>query len=370
MAKSPQAQIRDAAKKDNLDSIKSILKAHPKRANRAVFQAAQYGRAEIFDWILSHCKGIKLDDALATAVMPRATIPTHEGHLKIAKQALDKGANPNARGGWNEETALVGAASGGFHEIVNLLLEYGATVTICEASALGNVDDVKKFLKADKNLIHHVDSSGMMPLHCCARSALGNENKEVASKLAQTATILLKAGANPRTGSVYQEDKTFNPEMPPLNWACGIGNRSVIDVLLKHDVDINHISKWGTPLAQAVKEHPDLAELLFSHGADVNLQMDESDVTVLHWMANFPHPTAVSWLLEHGANPNAQLTDGRTPLHRAAERNASAKVAKMLVEAGAKINQKDKNGITPLGYAVLKKKHKVADYLRSQGGHE
>jgi len=91
---------------------------------------------------------------------------------------------------------------------------------------------------------------------------------------------------------------------------------------------------------------------------------------VLHWMANFPHPEAVAWLLEHSADPNVQLKDGRTPLHRAAERNVSARVAKMLIETGANINQKDKNGITPLGYAVLKKKHKVADYLLSQGGHE
>lgn len=151
MAKSPQTQIRDAVKKDDLDSLKAVLNTHPKRANRAVYQAAQYGRVEIFDWVLSHCEDINLNDALATAVMPRATIPTHEGHFEIAKMALDKGANPDARGGWNEETALVGAASSGFHKLVTLLLDYGATVTICEAAALGRVVDVKKFLKSESN---------------------------------------------------------------------------------------------------------------------------------------------------------------------------------------------------------------------------
>lgn len=370
MGKSPQTQIRDAVKKGDIDSVKSVLKAHPKSANRAVYQAAQYGRAEIFAWVLSHYDNIKLDDALATAVMSRATIPTHEGHFEIAKIALDKGANPDARGGWNEETALVGAASGGFHQLVTLLLDYGATVTICEASALGRVADVKKRLKADKSLVNHIDASGMMPLHCCARSALGNENKDDANKLAQTAHELINAGADPLAVSVYQKDKTFNPKMPPLNWACSVGNRSIIEVLLKQGVDIHHISGWGTPLAQAVKNHPDIAELLVSHGADVNLKMDDEEATVLHWMANFPHPEAVAWLLTHGADPNVQLKDGRTPLHRAAERNASARVAKMLVEAGAQVNAKDKKGITPLGYAILKKKNKVAEYLRTQSGIE
>jgi len=370
MGKSPQTQIRDAVKKNDLDSLKAVLKKHPKRANRAVYQAAQYGCAEIFAWVLSHYEGIHLDDALATAVMPRATIPTNEDHYEIAKMALAKGANPNVRGGWNEETALVSAASGGFHQFITLLLEYGATVTICEASALGRVEDVEKFLKADKSLVNLVAPSGLMPLHCCAHSALGNENKAYAKKLAQTTTTLINAGADPQAVSVYQKNKTFNPEMPPLNWACSVGNRSVIEVLLKKDVDVHHVSGWGTPLAQAVKNHPDIAELLVSHGADVNFKMDESGATVLHWMANFPHPEAVAWLLEHSADPNVQLKDGRTPLHRAAERNVSARVAKMLIETGANINQKDKNGITPLGYAVLKKKHKVADYLLSQGGHE
>ncbi len=132
---------------------------------------------------------------------------------------------------------------------------------------------------------------------------------------------------------------------------------------------MNRIGNWlgGFSLSAvgtACKECPEIADLLYEHGADVNLR-GQDGMTVLHAMANFPHPKAVEWLVAHGADVNAKLNDGRTPLHRAAERNASARVAKMLVEAGTKVNVKDRAGKTPLNYAREKKKTKVADYLAS-----
>ncbi len=62
----------------------------------------------------------------------------------------------------------------------------------------------------------------------------------------------------------------------------------------------------------AVKSRLDIAELLFTNGADIN--MGEGNNTALHGAAMFGHTPFVEWLIRHGANVNALDYEGKTPL--------------------------------------------------------
>ena len=131
---SPVSQVRNAAKKDDLTGLKAVLHAKPQLAGRALYQAAQYGRHEMARWLVGQYDGLNYSETLVTAVLPRATIPTHAGHFAIAAMALEHGADPDARGGWNHDSALIWAAAGGFADMVELLTGHGARIGLNESN--------------------------------------------------------------------------------------------------------------------------------------------------------------------------------------------------------------------------------------------
>jgi ankyrin repeat protein len=64
--------------------------------------------------------------------------------------------------------------------------------------------------------------------------------------------------------------------------------------------------------------HIQMAELLVSHGADVNETFGKHKQTLLHWAAEQSAFGVATFLLAHGANVNARQSDGSTPLLLAA----------------------------------------------------
>ncbi|KAI1897039.1 hypothetical protein AGOR_G00079010 [Albula goreensis] len=99
----------------------------------------------------------------------------------------------------------------------------------------------------------------------------------------------------------------------PLYWAAYKGERSCVELLLKHGADVNARCKHGsTPLHAAVGLFPECVLVLIQYGADVDLP----DV----------------W--------------GVTPMYLAAC-SGQIKCIHLLVQAGAKINYKNKTGEAP-----------------------
>ena len=60
----------------------------------------------------------------ATALMAASTA----GHLKVAKELLDRGADPNAARADNGGTALMDASHGGHREMAQRLVVHGANI--------------------------------------------------------------------------------------------------------------------------------------------------------------------------------------------------------------------------------------------------
>ncbi|XP_070546715.1 serine/threonine-protein phosphatase 6 regulatory ankyrin repeat subunit B-like isoform X2 [Ptychodera flava] len=91
----------------------------------------------------------------------------------------------------------------------------------------------------------------------------------------------------------------------------------------------------------------DIAEVLISHGADVNAK-NEMDWTPLHFASN---EVIVGLLLKSEAAVDVQTKSGDTPLHLAAGRQ-NDHVVKLLLENKASVDIPNKSGDTPLHIAA------------------
>jgi hypothetical protein len=115
--------------------------------------------------------------------------------------------------------------------------------------------------------------------------------------------VLLKAGANANKGS--------RRGLTPLIDAALKQRTDIFELfLLKYKADPNVVFYNGikeTALTAVLKELPladerwRRAEMLFQHGANVNLDLDRGETAVIS-VSILDHRRAVLWLLEHGAN--------------------------------------------------------------------
>jgi hypothetical protein len=100
----------------------------------------------------------------------------------------------------------------------------------------------------------------------------------------------------------------------------------------------------------------DLAALLITRGANVNVGTDPNGDTPLHLAAQYGHASVAAVLVSRGADVNAATTFGRTPLHDAAfgqagtsDLDGRVEVAKLLISRGANVNTRERgSGRTPL----------------------
>jgi ankyrin repeat protein len=125
----------------------------------------------------------------------------------------------------------------------------------------------------------------------------------------------------------------------------------------------------GTDLHLAAKDGDvETVKRLLLEGANLEARYDGNTALVLA----VQHPNVVKALLEAGADVNSRNSDGYTPLNKAALGNAGSvlEVATILIAAGANPNTRDVINQTALGWANHHKNHKLATYLRDQGGEE
>ncbi len=112
------------------------------------------------------------------------------------------------------------------------------------------------------------------------------------------------------------------------------------------------------------KGYLELARLLISRGADVNL-MVKLQRTPVYGAIKGGHADIVKLLLDSGADAN-QITKLQTPLHIAAQEGCLQCVV-ALVEAGAEVNALTSSGIPPIHFAKRGGHEDIAAYLLDHG---
>ncbi|MCC2646037.1 MAG: hypothetical protein K0R02_102 [Rickettsiaceae bacterium] len=126
-----------------------------------------------------------------------------------------------------------------------------------------------------------------------------------------------------------------------------------IDMLLKNGADINKYDKFGqTPLHLAVKgKFHQLVEYLLNKEEIKIDATDKEKKTPLHFAADYGDDKMVKLLVEHSADVNAIDFKSFTPLTYAV-RKGSLFLVKFFIEKGARVDIKDKNGAPIIAYAA------------------
>lgn len=224
---------------------------------------------------------------LYNAASPELQRAVWEGDLKVVKDALLSGADPNTLGTWGDPI-LVGAAYRGHLRIVKMLLDAGA-----DPSA------------------RRINGSAL--------------EVAISSGHTRVAYALLSCGAM----FTWQD----------ANLAALCGRRRVLKALLMRGVDINYLEGYGGTAAvslvmsAAFAGETDTVQALVKWGADVNLS-NENGWTALLSAVSSGHTEVAALLLSLGADAGKAHNSGDTPLTRAAQQGHQ-EIVTLLKEAGA-----------------------------------
>ena len=139
--------------------------------------------------------------------------------------------------------------------------------------------------------------------------------------------------------------------------------------LLSAGVDISVKDNFGqTPLHWAtLRDNIEIAALLISNGADVNVKGGLLGLTPLHTATTDDKIGIAAYLISRGADVNAKDKLGQTPLHWAASMGRTD-IAVLLISKGADVNARDNKDQTPLSLAEEKSHKELVDLLRKYGG--
>jgi uncharacterized protein len=177
----------------------------------------------------------------------------------------------DARSGTGESAILTAV----YHRqkaIVHLLVARGATMTVFEACAAGEIERVERLVAADPTAINGFSSDGWTPLHL----------------------------------------------------AAFFGHAKLAELLIAHGADVRARSRnanGNTPLHAALAgNHQMVAGLLIGRGGDVNAA-DAGGWRPLHLAAASNNLDAITALIAQGADVLAANGEGRTPLSIAQEKN-------------------------------------------------
>ncbi|KAJ3966507.1 ankyrin repeat-containing domain protein [Lentinula raphanica] len=241
------------------------------------------------------------------------------GNVKI-------GANTN-HVGVEIGTAIQAAASGGFREIVQLLLEHEADVnvqggffgTALQAAAFGDyMEIVQLLLKYNANINAKGGHYG---------TALQAAASQGSSKTIQ---LLLEFNADVNAQGGY-----FGTA---LQAAAYQGHKDVVQILLNHQADINFQGGYhGTALqAAAFGGHKGTVQLLLKYNADINSQGGHYG-TALEAAAFGGHKSIIELLLKQNVKVNAKGGYYGTAL-QAAVVGGHKNIVELLLKSNAGVN--------------------------------
>ena len=171
----------------------------------------------------------------------------------------------------NGSSVMLLAAYYGHPELAEVFVRHGAKADVFEASALGDLETVRRLVGGDRNLVNAFAKDGFYP----------------------------------------------------LGLAAFFGHRAIVEFLLKNGADVKTAARNAqkvTALHGAVARRDlQIVKMLLDAGADPNARQ-ERGFAPLHDAAANGHAALVDLLLQHGARAGAKADDGRTPADMATER--------------------------------------------------
>ncbi|KAK2497557.1 hypothetical protein MC885_001194 [Smutsia gigantea] len=275
----------------------------------------------------------------------------------------------------NHDTALTLACAGGHEELVQTLLERGASIEhrdkkgftpLILAATAGHVGVVEILLDNGADIEAQSERTKDTPLSL----ACSGGRQEVVE-------LLLARGANKEHRNVS--------DYTPLSLAASGGYVNIIKILLNAGAEINSRqvlfsrqapqetgSKLGiSPLMlAAMNGHTAAVKLLLDMGSDINAQIETNRNTALTLACFQGRTEVVSLLLDRKANVEHRAKTGLTPLMEAAS-GGYAEVGRVLLDKGADVNAPPvpSSRDTALTIAADKGHYKFCELLIGRGAH-
>jgi uncharacterized protein len=180
----------------------------------------------------------------------------------------------------NGSSVMLLAAYYGHPELAEIFVRHGAKPDVFEASALGDLETVRKVVSGDRALVNAFAADGFYP----------------------------------------------------LGLAAFFGHRAIVEFLLKNGADVSLSARNAqkvTALHGAVARRDlEIVKMLLEAGADPNARQERGFAPLHDAAANGSEPL-VELLLKHGARADAKTGDGKTPADMAAERGHKEIVEKL-----------------------------------------
>lgn len=235
--------------------------------------AAQQGDLDTLYRLLDHP-----DDRTTTAADPDAQgiTPLHwaaiNSHILFCKALLERGAEPDLRGGELAATPLMWAARQGHLAVVHLLIKYGADPTLTDSQQFNAL-----------HLAVHSSSAFLVAylLNTLQPLAVDAQDPEGHTALAWacyqgdaiSVQLLLGAGADVL--------KTDHAGLTPLHWAVTKGNSTCIRHVVQAGADLHartHEGKTAREMAIELKSLPAYERALVEAGLDPLTGRPQQDV--------------------------------------------------------------------------------------------
>ncbi|XP_054584413.1 ankyrin repeat domain-containing protein 17 isoform X5 [Eptesicus fuscus] len=318
------------------------------------------------------------------------TLACAGGHEELVQTLLERGASIEHRDK-KGFTPLILAATAGHVGVVEILLDNGADIeaqsertkdTPLSLACSGGRQEVVELLLARGANKEHRNVSDYTPLSLAASGGyvniikiLLNAGAEINSRTGSKLGIspLMLAAMNGHTAAVkllLDMGSDINAQIETnrntaLTLACFQGRTEVVSLLLDRKANVEHRAKTGlTPLMEAASGgYAEVGRVLLDKGADVNAPpVPSSRDTALTIAADKGHYKFCELLIGRGAHIDVRNKKGNTPLWLAAN-GGHLDVVQLLVQASADVDAADNRKITPLMAAFRKGHVKVVRYL-------
>ena len=365
--------LKDAIKKGDLDTVKTILKKQKglllvnlENGYQAFHLAAQFGSLKLTNELFEQ---LTANNLLAQVVnTPQGFIPIYLNQL--LEQELD-----------TQEFDIKNCAE------ADLLLKLGAEVeqqanghnTLLHRMVLkGNLSSVDWLLQNGAKL-ESMGPQGNTALLLATASnkpelvkLLLSKGANVKARNAQKQTpilIALVANQNKAILSLLVGDN--NASLPPLHLALALGDKELFKNLLEQkslEIDINAKNAQGKSCLEIViiKDDVSLVAQLLHSGANPDLPMGPQNLTAVQWAVSEGNLPFLKVLVEAKASLEMIDGDGNTLLHNVvlAKKEHEALITYLLEN---KVDQETKNDKdqTPMDVARERKQIKIANFIEA-----